>query len=588
MAEDYWGGHRPGSPEFGAPAHDLTHNGMYPDDVYTHMHLYDFGGDHNSRRSRETRELLHRIRGNPDAKVTMYRSLPPEHADKGFRPGDWVSLHHDYAKQHGVHPTDPSKDWPVIHAEVPAKHLWTNADSLDEFGYYGPPKKTAAIHVAGIVDDYRVEREAQDRRFENWARGGISARDTHAPEYKQYFGQGEFEGSGVETRHNFKNWLQTHKGPEEGGAEERAYWEGHDLGSRHGEDPDHADFDAADRLMKEHPHAAHVTRGYMDGFKSMKHTWGDSRVAMYTTRPYTLEERAQEQERKRQHENALVGHRVGQEMGARHARDGYDSVEFDRAAIKYGPFETKVWVRPGPWIERNPKLVQQPRSFFHGYDQAYSENGGTEKTGKVAVLRNPDGTPRSGIAVVAHVSGNQIDILHCPFCGSGAVIGRSDGTVECGYCTSVFTVQTQPQYNGFPQSVNGQPYQWPGMPDPGSVAAPDMPEGTNLNPNTNGENDVVGGPPTGLQSSDPADADGDDGEDDDDKPAFLKGKGDKSDKGDDKKKDSKDKGNPFSKKTYRTASGAVLDEENYLAHLAIQFANDKARVARLVKAARKG
>lgn len=202
----------------------------------------------------------------------------------------------------------------------------------------------------------------------------------------------------------------------------------------------------------------------------------------------------------------------------------------------------------------------------------------------------------SPIKIVAHVSGNQIDILHCPFCGSGAVIGRSDGTVECGFCTSVFTVQTQPQYNGMPQSVDGQPYEWPGMPDPAGVAAPDMPEGTNLNPNTNGENDMMdpamGGEAPPFQSSDPADGgDEDEDGDDSDKPAFLKGKGD-SDSGDsksDSKKDKKKGENPFAKKkSYRTATGAELDEADYLAHLAIMFAKDKTKVATMVKEARRG
>jgi hypothetical protein len=71
----------------------------------------------------------------------MYRSLPPEHVDKGFRTGDWVSLHPGYAAQHGMHESDPSKDWPVIKATVKAKHLWNNGDMIDEFGYHGPPVK---------------------------------------------------------------------------------------------------------------------------------------------------------------------------------------------------------------------------------------------------------------------------------------------------------------------------------------------------------------------------------------------------------------------------------------------------------------
>ncbi len=254
----------------------------------------------------------------------------------------------------------------------------------------------------------------------------------------------------------------------------------------------------------------------------------------------------------------------GFEMGQDHGRD-LEHADFDE-------------------MERHHAQSPHPDHFYNGYLEGFKSM--VNKTARVAVMvsDNP-------IKVVAHVSGNQVDILHCPFCGSGAVIGRSDGTVECGFCTSVYTVQVQPQFNGMPQSVDGQPYQWPGMPDPATnvMAEPDIPEGTNLNPNTNGEMDM-GGAPGDFGSSDPAeggdpDAEGEDGEEgDDDKPAFLKGKGDDS-KADDKKKGD----NPFAKKkSYRTAQGTELDEANYLAHLAIQFANDKAKVAAMVKHARRG
>lgn len=209
---------------------------------------------------------------------------------------------------------------------------------------------------------------------------------------------------------------------------------------------------------------------------------------------------------------------------------------------------------------------------------------------RIATLIGSGGKPYLGMKVIAHVSGNQIDVLHCPFCGTGAVIARSDGTIECGFCTSVFTVQTQPQYNGFPQSVDGQPYEWPGMPQQPGVVPADPPPGTDVNPNSMG----VPSPP---MSSDPADGNDDmedvsdddaDSDDDDDKPAFLKGKGDKSDSKSDKKSDKKSD-NPFAKKkSYRTASGALVDEADFLAHLAILHAKDKRVVAAKVKAARGG
>lgn len=65
---------------------------------------------------------------------------------------------------------------------------------------------------------------------------------------------------------------------------------------------------------------------------------------------------------------------------------------------------------------------------------------------------------------VAHDSGDGETIYHCPFCGGGQVTGRSDGTVECGYCQKFFTVQVQPTHPGTPQTIDGQPYENPEMP----------------------------------------------------------------------------------------------------------------------------
>lgn len=143
-SEDYRMQHRPGGPGDGeeegtaAPAHALDQ--VFPKDVYDKPHFYGTGtGLYGGEKAfKDTIHTLRSIRGNPEAPVTMYRSLPPEHAHEGFKPGDWVSVHHDYARGHGLHHEDEKEDWPVIKATVPAKHLWNNGDSLDEFGYHGP------------------------------------------------------------------------------------------------------------------------------------------------------------------------------------------------------------------------------------------------------------------------------------------------------------------------------------------------------------------------------------------------------------------------------------------------------------------
>lgn len=74
------------------------------------------------------------------------------------------------------------------------------------------------------------------------------------------------------------------------------------------------------------------------------------------------------------------------------------------------------------------------------------------------------GFQRAASRKVAHDSGDNAILNHCPFCGSGAITGGSDGSVECDYCHTVFTVQVQPKHPNMPQTIDGQPMPPPGMP----------------------------------------------------------------------------------------------------------------------------
>lgn len=75
---------------------------------------------------------------------------------------------------------------------------------------------------------------------------------------------------------------------------------------------------------------------------------------------------------------------------------------------------------------------------------------------------------------VAHDSGDGERIFHCPFCGGGQVLGRSDGTTICDFCHTAFTVQVQPERPSMPQTINGQPVDVPGM--PGQIDQAAVPE----------------------------------------------------------------------------------------------------------------
>ena len=135
-----------------ASADDITN--VYPNDFWDNPKIYMFHPDSDP----EVLEILRRVQGDPDAEVTIYRALAPEHAEKGINRGDWVSLSRTYAAAHGIQDEDPRNDWPVISKVVPAKHVFTNGDSLSEWGYdpgIEPPSGTESYPAADQVDAYK-------------------------------------------------------------------------------------------------------------------------------------------------------------------------------------------------------------------------------------------------------------------------------------------------------------------------------------------------------------------------------------------------------------------------------------------------
>jgi ribosomal protein S18 acetylase RimI-like enzyme len=141
--EAYKGTHRSPSPEFGAPLHDLTGGGqMYPADVYSAKAAQYYGTGY-PKADRDAFALAQRVRGNPDAEVTMYRAVPKDENIKNINLGDWVTLSKDYAKTHGESVLE--NNYKILSQKVKAKDLWTNADSIHEFGYH--PQNTAATSV---------------------------------------------------------------------------------------------------------------------------------------------------------------------------------------------------------------------------------------------------------------------------------------------------------------------------------------------------------------------------------------------------------------------------------------------------------
>jgi hypothetical protein len=111
--------------EFGSPATDVEE--MMPG-FYEKPNLYGSG---YAQADKESRSAIMAIRGKPNAPVTIYRAVP-EGVDK-INPGDWVTLSPTYAKEHGR--SNVSSGFDVLSKVIPAKDLWFDGDSINEFGY---------------------------------------------------------------------------------------------------------------------------------------------------------------------------------------------------------------------------------------------------------------------------------------------------------------------------------------------------------------------------------------------------------------------------------------------------------------------
>jgi len=182
----YRGQHTAPNRDFGAPLHDLTGGGqMYPDDIYSSKAAQYYGG--SVPYDQKAVSIAQQYRDKPDALVTIYRAVPKEKSNseklaelekqmaaymkRGTLPkdaktseggkwydmayeereklrnlpdeasqdindinaGDWVTLTREYAKDHGE--SALRGQYKIISKKVKAKEVYTNADSIHEFGY---------------------------------------------------------------------------------------------------------------------------------------------------------------------------------------------------------------------------------------------------------------------------------------------------------------------------------------------------------------------------------------------------------------------------------------------------------------------
>jgi hypothetical protein len=124
--------HRPPMKDGGAPLFDLTGGGnIYPSDVYSKNAIQYYGtGDKNL--DAKSFSIVNKFKNNPDAEVEIYRAIPKD-VNASINSGDWITINKDYAKQHGQSVLEGN--YKIVKKKVKAKDIFTNGDSIHEFGY---------------------------------------------------------------------------------------------------------------------------------------------------------------------------------------------------------------------------------------------------------------------------------------------------------------------------------------------------------------------------------------------------------------------------------------------------------------------
>lgn len=185
---DYMGGHEAPMAEGNAPIFDLTGkytgNKIYPSDIYSSnaSRMYSAGEPYDARAV----SIMQSVKDRPNAKLTVYRAVPKEAPSK-INPGDWISITRDYAKEHGE--SNLGGNYKIIKQEVNARDIFTDGNSIHEFGYDPQPrlageqtpynllKNAIEQHKKGkltVYTNYLKKLEGEFNQPKNVAQGGLS------------------------------------------------------------------------------------------------------------------------------------------------------------------------------------------------------------------------------------------------------------------------------------------------------------------------------------------------------------------------------------------------------------------------------
>lgn len=137
----YQTGHRPEQTQ--AYASDITLNGeLLPDEFYEKpQYYYNFKDKDLGQAYKESFEALEKVKGNPEAEITIYRAGETSEINHG----DWVTLSKAYAVEHAEiykeNNFDGAINMQVTEMTVKANHVQFAGDDICEFGYFAEGKE---------------------------------------------------------------------------------------------------------------------------------------------------------------------------------------------------------------------------------------------------------------------------------------------------------------------------------------------------------------------------------------------------------------------------------------------------------------
>jgi len=150
--KNYHGGHTaPLRDGYSSSLDDLAGN-IYPDDIYS-AKAAQYYGTGDPKLDKRTALMMRKYKGKPDALVDIHRAVPKGQTD--INAGDWITINKEYAKLHGDSWLDG--DYDIVTEKVPSSELFTDGNSIHEFGWDPDMSK----HVANPVADAKAAWDAK-------------------------------------------------------------------------------------------------------------------------------------------------------------------------------------------------------------------------------------------------------------------------------------------------------------------------------------------------------------------------------------------------------------------------------------------